>query len=112
MSLWEVMLCCGITAILVLGGVQLIDYECERKSREKRRRAALQRWFSQKMYNLETYGNLEGAKMYYPTFESEHPEYKSDYSRSRVWQDVSIGITPKQKYTPAQILIIKEDTNT
>lgn len=33
-------------------------------------------------------------------------------SQQRVWQDVSIGITPKQRYTPAQISIIKEDTNT
>lgn len=83
MELWEVMLCCGITAILVLGVVQLIDYERERKFREKQRREALKRWFNQKMYNLESYGNMEGAKMYYPTFESEHPEYKSDYSRPR-----------------------------
>lgn len=33
-------------------------------------------------------------------------------SQLRVWQDVSIGIVPKQRYTPAQISIIKEDTNT
>ncbi len=32
-------------------------------------------------------------------------------SQLRVWQDASIGITPKQRYISAQISTIKEDTN-
>ncbi len=80
MPMYEVIMVCALTAAIVLGVVQLIDYERERKFREKQRRDALKRWFNQKMYNLESYGNMEGAKMYYPTFETEHPEYKSAYS--------------------------------
>lgn len=81
MTMPEAVLIVIITALLTVGVVQLIDYERERKWRDKARRHALKRWFDQKMYNFESYGNIEGApKSVYSTFEQDCPEYKSEYS--------------------------------
>lgn len=91
MNLYEFLLGCVVTGFVTLGVVMLIDYERERKWREKMYRRSLERWFSRKMYNYYTYGDV--TKNSPISFEEEHPEYSeqlgSNFDISFERRDVS-----------------------
>lgn len=64
---------------LTVGIVQLIDYERQRKFKHQMYRWQLKMWFNRKMYNYDTYGNIDGDPRYNKSsFSREYPEYDLD----------------------------------